>query len=665
MFVAARDCFAGHYGIEDVSIRPPDSLHNKEFGLVLAVHIAALVAVDAHVHGGRVPEDMAHLSSYLLDRERKHWTELYTNQHEGLDFRTAPSVMGRAVFTACLTGAKTHNKGTEALRNADLDMPERVLADHALCYPPVDPGTVLEPLYPDRLAEDLLALALPGHAITTYPAESWAQPTTEALIRRDANGAPPSHLNRALTFLTAAATSGRWPHITRHLDVILRADPALAIAAGNATLTALASLDIDPRILESIESLFPEDRHTDLDTGIAAITERIGTEWLRTTEDPATKAAIYHKMAKRLGFAGLPHAALLATEEALKLRKDLAQRDVAQYGSDYALMLNNRGAYLADLGRYDEALQALTDAEGSYRKLPTPDEPGLARVLTNKSGNLCDRGEIPSAEASIHEAVGILERLAEQDPIYQPLLTDALRNLAVIRTRRGDITGSARASSRAVDISRKMEHCNPEAYGPNLSRALTFYSTDLADLGRHPAALRAAEEATQIARRLTRANASIFEQDLAAALSNLAARLNDEGEHDRSLIAIVESVELRERLAACNPVLHEAGLARSLNNLGTTLQSLSRVDEAERAHRRALKIRRRLAVNNPLLYDADTAESLFNLGHTLRALKRSPEARRALQEAADLYAQATQRNPAFGSRYQDAMTLLAQTEHRA
>lgn len=48
--------------------RPPN-LAEDAFGLVLAVHMAALAAVDAHARGGQAPADPAALSAYLLDRE--------------------------------------------------------------------------------------------------------------------------------------------------------------------------------------------------------------------------------------------------------------------------------------------------------------------------------------------------------------------------------------------------------------------------------------------------------------------------------------------------------------------------------------------------------------------------------------------------------------------
>ncbi|MFJ4616977.1 hypothetical protein [Streptomyces sp. NPDC088812] len=72
MFTVARDAFATAYGVTDPArLTPPGSLDHPDFGLTLAVHMAALVAVDTAVHGGRPPGDMVGLSAHLLDRESR------------------------------------------------------------------------------------------------------------------------------------------------------------------------------------------------------------------------------------------------------------------------------------------------------------------------------------------------------------------------------------------------------------------------------------------------------------------------------------------------------------------------------------------------------------------------------------------------------------------
>jgi hypothetical protein len=79
VFVAARDRFAGLLDVPDPHrITPPlEGLGADVFGLVLTVHMAALVTVDAHARGQLPPLDPAALSVYLLQRERDHWASMY------------------------------------------------------------------------------------------------------------------------------------------------------------------------------------------------------------------------------------------------------------------------------------------------------------------------------------------------------------------------------------------------------------------------------------------------------------------------------------------------------------------------------------------------------------------------------------------------------------
>ena len=144
--------------------------------------MAALVAVDARATGQRLPPDIAGLTMYLLDREQLHWARLYGDSTAAAEaaerpYRTPPEVMNQAVFTAALTGTVTPDIGAVLLENLQLPIPGRSSRPRRL-LPAWRPGqaTVLEPLYPDRLAEDFLALTMPGHA-ADYPAQLWAAPT--------------------------------------------------------------------------------------------------------------------------------------------------------------------------------------------------------------------------------------------------------------------------------------------------------------------------------------------------------------------------------------------------------------------------------------------------------------------------------------------------------
>lgn len=277
MFEAARDRFAEIY-------RQPDALGpgqlellaQPEFGLTLAIQMAALVLTDTQVAGQHMPSDLAGLTIYLLNREELSWARRYGDGASAADggghaYLTQPNTMNHAVFVAALTGAVKAEAGLAVLSGLGFADPRQTLRDHAACYPPAEPGvSVLEPIYPDRLAEDFIALALPGHGVE-HPSKQWAPTTLAALLARPDDKLAPAYVARAVTFVASAAQ--RWHHLGQgYLYPLLRQDPQLAIDAGNAALVALSALpDLDIQVMESIDALLPE-RHVELDPGIAILT---------------------------------------------------------------------------------------------------------------------------------------------------------------------------------------------------------------------------------------------------------------------------------------------------------------------------------------------------------------------------------------------------------
>ncbi|AZS75581.1 hypothetical protein DDE74_36005 [Streptomyces lydicus] len=601
MFAAARDCFAARYGVPDPAvIAQPKDLERPEFGLVLAVHMAALVGVDAHVRGEQAPNDLAGLSAYLLNRERRHWTRLWENRLEGLDFSTAPSDMNRVVFTAALTGAMSPGDGSALLAGIGLERPLRLLTDHGTCYPAAEPGAVLEPLYPDRLAEDFLALSLDGHRVTGYPAAPWAAPTARTLSARDPDGAVPPSVTRGLTFLAAAAAPGRWPHIAGHLEQILRQDPSVAVAAGSAALTALAETTLPASVLASVETCFPEFGQLDLDAGIATFTARLVAERLPHTSDPAERGHLHQGLGFRLGRAGRAQEALAADEEAVRCFRKAAAAGTHPAGSQspssaiaafsstspytsptatLATALLHLAQHAFDADAPDRALHAAEEAAALFQDLavadPAAHEPGLALALAQVGRGLAAAGYPDRAMAPTEQAVGIFWRLtATQPDQHETGLALALNNLGIFSWQLRRLSDAVAAQVRAIEFARRGLAAGPPA-GSLLARAFV-----------------------------------LDESELAQCLGNLSLLLWASRRREEAVTALEEAVATARRLAAVAPAVQEPVLADVASRLVTYLGRLQRWREALTLADEVAGITARLATADPVRYESDHAKVL-------------------------------------------------------
>ncbi|MFD0156613.1 hypothetical protein ACWGN8_15010 [Streptomyces sp. NPDC055768] len=576
MFRAARDAFAAvHEPTHDAALAarvwPPMSLDEDDFGLTLSVHMAALVAVDAQMRGEPPPTDAAFLVTYLLNRERSHWARLHTQDAgrrtaaAGRLWTTPPEVMNRTVFAAVLTGPVPRKTALGVVGRAAANAPavahpaERTVADHTACYPPAEPhrGTVLEPLLPDRLAEDFLALTLPGHtAETAYPSAPWAPETLGALLSPGAGEQPAPWTPRALTFL--AASAARWPHVRHeHLYPLLRRSPWLAVAAGGPALSTLLALDdIEPDLLEEIEARLPACESAEFDPSRTVLVERLFPHWTGTSDDPARHAAAYDSLAFALTGSGRLLEALAAVEKSIALYETLAARHPVARTPDLARALHNACGVLNQLDRLPEAEEAGRRAVELGRRLarihPDDQRAALSAALANHAAVLrqCGRDieamraqteelelvtglgreypgsyedtlgltflgvgvtltaalREPAALAATHAAVLLLDREGRDgSPAREGPLSTALTNLArLLLTSPAQRAGIDRreralhASARAVDINRRRAKANPFPLADDLVQSLRVHAVALEAVGRHAAARTVSDEVDQL-----------------------------------------------------------------------------------------------------------------------------------------------------------------------
>lgn len=661
MFRAARDSFARHYAITDPgAIAAPAGLDGPELGLTLAVHMAALVAVDAYATGAEnpLPADMAALTVYLLDREHLHWARLHAEESHrmnpsGRRYVTPPTVMNKVVFIATLTGLVDRRTGRALLTAAPTDLDaDQALSDHATCYPPgvPGPGYVLEPLYPDRLAEDFLALTIPGHS-ADYPAQPWAGPTADTVLRRPGGQATTrTWTPRAVTFLASAAT--RWVHVGPNcLYPLLLADPQLAYDAGSAALVAVTAAEgLDADLLEALARLLPAGQHADLDVGGAAVTERATALQLEHASDPGERAYLLTHLGQRLSYAGRHEDALEPVQTALALRREIAAGSSPEDTASVADTLNLLGIVLTALGRYEESLAVATEALDLYRQLAATAVssgrggaalPSLSIALHNAARLSSLLGDQRRALEHAQQALAIDSALARELPgAYTAAMGESMSITTAILSELGRHAEALEGNRLAVRTLDRLAAVDPAAHLPALAVALNNLAITLSNLGQLADAVPPAKRATEILRKLAKANPDAYLPELGNALTTLGARYSELGEFPEATPVEREAVEIFTRLAAASPAAHLDGLARALHNLsGSQMVTWMRHRQPEQfqegieLERRSVEIRRTLADASPAAHEQELAEALSSLGFKLSQNGRHAEGLAPTEEA--------------------------------
>ncbi|MEV4020596.1 tetratricopeptide repeat protein, partial [Nonomuraea angiospora] len=627
LYQAARDRFADLLDLPDAGRVPvPQALqHHEAYELVLSVHMAALAGVLAYKHGSAPPGDPVEVSTYLLQRERALWTEMYKAQHEA-PLSISPDAMGQVVYTATVTGRLHYDDALTAVERAGIesrDHPGQLLRDHALCYPSVGSAerqdqistgqhaaTMLEPLYPDRLGEDFLALSTPGHSCD-FPADPWAMRAPARLLtsprhvgdRPGEGGDAPVWVRHGLITLIEAAR--RWPHLAKYQVYPLLADhPHLALQAGGAALATLADLDdIAPALLETIESVMPDHRHIDLDIGIAAVATRLAQHRLAATTDPATRAHIYDSLAVRLSYAGLRSRALDESRHAARLWHHLVQVNPSAYLPNLAMSLNNHAALLAEVGRQTEAVPVSQEALRLHRELAKLNRdaylPNLAGSLHIHAALLAEVGRRAEAVPVSQEALHLHSELAKLNrDSYLPKLAMSLNTHAALLVEIGRQTEAVPVSQEALRLHRELAKLNRDAYLPSLASSLNNHAIRLAEVGRQTEAVPVSREAVHLHSELAKLNRDSYLPKLAGSLNTHAIRLAEVGRQTEAVPVSQEALRLHSELAKLNRDAYLPSLASSLNNHAIRLAEVGRQTEAVPVSEEAVRLRRELTELN-------------------------------------------------------------------
>ncbi|WP_146228456.1 tetratricopeptide repeat protein [Streptomyces sp. CG 926] len=678
-FTVARERFADALGVpekEAETIAEPGNLDHEAYGLTLTVHMAALVAVYAHICRGEAPRNPGALSAYLLDREYSHWAKLAQAKNncaapDGVmaqaknNYAVPAHVMAQTVYTATLTRPRPLPAALAALKDALVGDPAshlQVLEEHAACYPAGDAQTYLEPLYPDRLGEDFVGLSTPGAPAGGRLRMGWAGRAAARLlgvnadVPADADAAgvrtdapAPEWRRDVLTNLINAAA--RWPHLAAgELAPLAHEHPDLMLHAGNAALATLARIEEIPlETLEAIEAVAPRT-DPDLDVGIAEVTDRFSSaERIRSIADPAAKTVLYAKKAWRLSNSGRHDDALEAMENAVALHRVLARGTQAEQLSALAWALNSLSNELHWTGRHRAALEA---AEESVAILVAvvrnrPEKIGsLAVAFMTLSLRLDQQGQTARGLELLEHAVDITRLTAEASPAdFRPDLAGMLHNLGSQLSHVGRYSEALAAETEAVSIYRQLMEQEPRAYSGDVANALDGLAVALGGEGRHREALMSSEEAVGFLRAGAEDNPGAYGPLLANAVLNLGVGFGESGSLQEAVRYCREAVGMSRELAFASRTAHLPLLARSVMNLGIWLGESGFPREAVGFSEEAVALFRELVGLDSESHLPDLAEALLNLGPRLAHTDRPAEGRDACAEAVELYRRLTPDNP--------------------
>jgi serine/threonine-protein kinase len=288
------------------------------------------------------------------------------------------------------------------------------------------------------------------------------------------------------------------------------------------------------------------------------------------------------------------------------------------------------GLLTKEIGRHQEAIEALREAVDSLKKLAR-EHPGNAHHQAQLAAALNDVGMVyidlrqsDLAEASFRDARDIRQQLTREHPTvaaYQSALADCWNNLAVLygETGRPHLAETAHEAARDVWEKLTKEYPEVEEYKSGLvdshfNLGLLYEETDRLGL-----AEKSYRQSCNLARELIRDHPAVpaHQGALAKSLTNLGLVYVETARPDQAVEAYREALGFYQKLTDDHPKIsdYRDNLARLHHNLGQAYEDLRRPQDAERAYGESRKLREQLVRDYP-----DVPDYQVGLGRTQHML---------------------------------------------
>ena len=178
--------------------------------------------------------------------------------------------------------------------------------------------------------------------------------------------------------------------------------------------------------------------------------------------DRATYASRRLSLSRCLAASGRRDEALQTAQEAVTIRRNLAEHNPAAYTPDLAASLNTLAIYLDSNGQQREALTTAQEAVTIRRNLaehnPAAYTPDLAASLNTLANRLDSNGQQREALTTAQEATNLYRTLAKHNPAaYTPDLAMSLKTYANVLERSGSTKEAARIRQVRDEVLKRMK----------------------------------------------------------------------------------------------------------------------------------------------------------------------------------------------------------------
>lgn len=524
---------------------------------ILEIHVRALlVRLGDGPHQHPIGPTWRDLSKELIERELDHWARMA--QDPLVPIRSPLDAIYRATLFATLMRGLAYDTAYSLLGRLGFVNIEELIADHGKLYPAPVRTTVMWPMLPDRIGEDLLATAMTGAPEGSYM-DGWGGPGCDRLVMNlfaitndiEIPGKDPVPLvdgNLWSAVAVLADTAERWPHVREVLDHIVTANPQLGILTSGPVMEKIAGY----LPLNTLRRLAAAVNDFTL-TSMGALNLALQSSWI------AVAAAIRdHEQ-----FDDIP------VDERIRVLDNIANILMYSGRLDEAVSHSRRMMRLVLDHWVSIDFDAVLAGEDTNAVLlqPGADAAPTARAISHHANRLSARDETEEAFAWSTISAKVAEALAESDPTH----------LVVVNTY-ATALDDAGLADEAIELERRM-----------LAATLRRYR-DLDDT----------DPSTRSV--------------LASTMNNLGTRLVDKGQYDQGIELLGQAVFIRASLNEEFPWLFGPEIAESLHNLAIARYKSGNLDYALRCIKEAVAIRRRMATAVPQSFARLLLRSLRILG---------------------------------------------------